>query len=235
MITSQLTAFIFARGGSKGIPNKNLKLLNGKPLIYYSISQALRSKYIQSVVVSTDSIEIAEVAKSYGALVPFMRPDVLATDTAAEWKAWQHAINTYREIYSSDLKLFISVPCTSPLRLSEDLDLCIEQYFKDSVDIVLTGTKSKKNPYFNIFKKDASGYFSKVISSQVTRRQDAPTVYDLTTVCYVGNPSYILTHDSFDQARIGLVEIPYPRSIDIDDITEFNLCEFYMKESMVER
>lgn len=226
------TAFIFARGGSKGVPNKNIKLLQGKPLIAYSIEKALSSEYINKIIVSTDCAVIAETAKRHGALVPFMRPADLAEDITPEWHAWRHAIECYNQSNIKPLDLLISVPCTSPLRSSEDLDRCIEEYFKTSPDAVITGTESQRNPYFNMVKKASDGSVKKIFNDHnITRRQDAPKVYDMTTVCYVVNANYILRHDNFDRAQLRLIEIPYPRCLDIDTLDDFELAEYYINKS----
>ena len=114
-----ITGFIFARGGSKGVPRKNVRSLCGKPLIAHAIDAALGSRFIQRVVVSTDDPEIADVARRYGADVPFLRPAELATDTAAEWLCWRHAIQFVNaEAGRLPLDLFVSVPATAPLRAS---------------------------------------------------------------------------------------------------------------------
>lgn len=231
-IPDNLAAFIFARGGSKGVPNKNIKLLNGKPLISYSIEQALSSEYINKVIVSTDSVEIASIAKEYGAAVPFIRPEELATDTSPEWQAWRHAIERYNQSNNEPLDLLISVPCTSPLRDSKDIDCCIEEYFITSPDAVITGTESQRNPYFNMVKKVSDGSVEKILNDHnITRRQDAPKVYDMTTVCYVVSANYILKHDSFNQAQQRLIEVPYPRCLDIDTTDDFELAEYYINKS----
>ena len=115
-------AFIFARGGSKGIPGKNKFMLNKKPLIAYSIEVALQCPSISDVLVSTDDKEIAQIAKKYGANVPFIRPSKLATDDSNELDSWKHAINEYEKIYKNKIDLFISLPATSPLRSVDDLN-----------------------------------------------------------------------------------------------------------------
>jgi CMP-N-acetylneuraminic acid synthetase len=119
-MAKSVVAAIFARGGSKGVPRKNLRLINGSPLIAYAIRTALGVRAVSRVVVSTDDLEIAEVARSHGAEVPFMRPAELATDEASEWHAWQHAIKTL-EAASGQFDLFVSIPTVCPLRTSEDV------------------------------------------------------------------------------------------------------------------
>ena len=115
------TAFIFARGNSKGLVKKNIKPFNGKPLISYAIEIALESKLYDHVIVSTDSEEIAEISEAFGAEIPFMRPKELALDDSPELLSWKHAINSFEQEFGYKLKGFSSIPCTSPLRKEADL------------------------------------------------------------------------------------------------------------------
>ena len=177
-------AFIFARGGSKGLAGKNIKLIAGKPLIAHSVELALTNDSIDQVFVSTDSVEIANIAKQYGAQVPFIRPKHLATDDAPEWLAWQHAVSFVRE-NMGDFSRFISLPTTAPCRSHEDVSGAIEK-LEDHIDVVVTATKSHHHPCFNMLKSDENGY-SKFIDSEVgvSRRQDVAQALNMTTVAYV--------------------------------------------------
>ena len=121
---------IFARGGSKGVPRKNVRPLAGRPLIAYAIETALASRWIGRVVVSTDDAEIAAIARQYGAEVPFMRPAELARDDSPEWLAWQHAIRSLGE-----MDALVSVPPTSPLRTVDDVDGCIQVLLESDADV----------------------------------------------------------------------------------------------------
>ena len=117
----KIIAFIFARGGSKGLPNKNIKILNGKPLIAWSIEHAKKINRIDRVIVSTDSEEIAKIAREFGAEVPFMRPLELATDESPEWLSWQHGLKHLKSIDGCLPDLMLSIPATAPLRNVEGL------------------------------------------------------------------------------------------------------------------
>jgi CMP-N-acetylneuraminic acid synthetase len=147
------TAFIFARGGSKGLPGKNIRLLGGKPLIAWSIEHALAVKRIDRVIVSTDSEEIAAVARAYGAEVPFIRPEELARDDSPEWFAWRHALNYLKHGDGIMPAVMVSVPATAPLRSSCDIENCLDEFEKGEVDIVITVTDSHRSPYFNMVKE----------------------------------------------------------------------------------
>jgi N-acylneuraminate cytidylyltransferase len=230
-MSSECVVVLFARGGSKGIPGKNVKLLNGKPLIAYSIEVAKKSKLIDRVFISTDDDEIATVAKKYGAEVTFMRPAELATDTAPEILAWKHAINILRD-QGNSIKTFVTLPATSPFRSVQDVDNCILDFQKGNVDLVITGTDSERSPYFNMVKKDEQGYVTRVIEPEtpIHRRQDAPPVFDMTTVAYVANPDFILKTDNILSGKTRLVTIPKNRALDIDTEFDFKLAEFFIKE-----
>ncbi|WP_211252292.1 acylneuraminate cytidylyltransferase family protein [Marinobacterium jannaschii] len=223
-------AFIFARGGSKGVPRKNIRKLGGIPLIGHSIQTALKTPAIDAVVVSTDDEEIAQVARESGALVPFMRPDCLATDTASEYDAWKHAIESYQSVYNTDIDLFVSLPPTSPLRAVVDVEACIERYQSSDCDMVVTVTEASRSPYFNMLCEDAEG-FSRLVclaadGRRYSRRQDVPEVFDMTTVAYVSSPSFILNSASIFDGKVKQVVVPDERAVDIDTLLDFEFAEY---------
>jgi len=224
-------AFIFARGGSKGLPGKNIRSFGGKPLIAWSIECALSVKTIQRVIVSTDSVEIAGIAKEYGAEVPFSRPAELATDKSAEWLSWQHALN-YLKLSSGELPdAMISLPTTSPLRTVHDVENCLDEFSRGGCEVLITVTEASRNPYFNMVKDNDDGTVSLVAeSSLVTRRQDAPVVYDMATVCYVSNPRFVLSNKSMFDGRVKAFKVPRERAIDIDSLLDFQLAEFLFNQ-----
>lgn len=222
-----VTAFIFARGGSKGLPGKNIRPLGGKPLIAWSIEQALAVKRIDRVIVSTDSEEIAVVARAYGAEVPFLRPPELARDDSPEWLAWRHALNYLKENDGVMPTVMVSVPATAPLRSPIDIDNCLDEYEKGNVDIVITVTDANRSPYFNMVKTNADGTVGLVIPPQstITRRQDAPVVYDMATVCYVASSVFVMTHDGTFEGRVKAVHVSAESAIDIDTLLDFQITE----------
>ena len=220
-------AFIFARGGSKGLPGKNIRLLGGKPLIAWSIEHALAIKRIERVIVSTDSEEIAAVARDYGAEVPFIRPAELARDDSPEWLAWRHALNYLCETTGALPEVMVSVPATAPLRLALDIENCLDEYEKGDADMVITVTDAHRSHYFNMVKTNADGTVDLVMSSQhaIARRQDVPVVYDMTTVCFVANPAFVMTHNASFEGRVRAVHVPAERAIDIDTLLDFRIAE----------
>ena len=227
---SSVVAFIFARGGSKGLPRKNILPIAGIPLLGHSIKSAQSVPQVSQVFVSTDSEEIALIAEQFNATV-ITRPPELATDQASEWLAWQHAIRHVNANYGT-FDCFLSLPATAPLRSSKDIQLCLDG-LKPGVDVVLTMTPSNRSPWFNMVSSDDDGYLNLVNSGeahQVKRRQDAPQCFDLTTVAYAVRPDFILSSNSFWDGAVVGVEIPPERAIDIDTPLDFAIARFLMEE-----
>jgi N-acylneuraminate cytidylyltransferase len=223
--------FVFARGGSKGVPRKNLRLLAGKPLLAHAIEAALGGRYIRRVVVSTDDAEIAAVARQYGAEVPFLRPPDLSTDTAAEWLAWQHAIRAVsRDGCRPDFDVFVSVPATSPLRAPEDVDACIELLVASGADTVITVTEARHNPYFNmvVLDGDQRPRIAMQPPKTICRRQDAPAVYEITTVAYAARPAFVLAATQEWDGDVRAVVVPPERALDIDTELDLAFAEFLL-------
>lgn len=227
-----VVAGIFARGGSKGVSRKNVRLLAGKPLIAHAIEVAQASSLIDRVFVSTEDAEIADVARRYGAEVPFVRPAALAGDASPEWAAWQHAIRTLQPAGVAPWAAFVSVPTTSPMRAVEDIDNCIRRLFDSGADIAITVRPAERSPYFNMVTVDADGLARLVIPPDraMARRQDAPRVFDITTVAYAARPEFILSAGSIFDGRVAAVTVPVERSLDID--TEF---DFAVAEALMQR
>lgn len=237
-VRPHVVAFIFARGGSKGVPRKNLKTLGGKPLIAWAIETARSSSLVDRVVVSTDDLEISEVARSWGAEVPFQRPEELARDDAPEWGAWQHAL---KEVESApgarQIDVFLSVPPTAPLRSVQDIDACIDLVQKGSgselpTDIAITVTEARRNPYFNIVCLEEDGSARVVLETpgEISRRQDAPIVYDMTTVAYAARPEFVRRASGIFDGRVGVVQVPRIRAIDIDTELDFRIAEAILRD-----
>lgn len=216
-------AFVFARGGSKGLPGKNIKRLGGVPLLVHSIQLARLVEGVAQVFVSTDCDQIAAVAEEHGACV-IKRPSELATDTASEWMAWQHAIR-YVQNQGHDFDVFLSLPTTSPLRAVEDVEACLNALDSDA-DMVITVTPSSRSPYFNMVTRTEDGISCVVLgAAEFKRRQDVPTVFDITTVAYVATPAFILNNSSLFDGKVKSVIVPKNRAVDIDDEVDFRLAE----------
>ncbi len=232
-------AFIFARGGSKGVPRKNIRMLAGKPMIAYAIEVAQKSNLIDRIIVSTDDNEIVNIANEFGAETPFMRPKSLAQDESSEWMAWQHAIREMQEISefkSSDI--FVSLPPTSPLRNVEDINSCIDYYnMETEVDIVITVRDASRHPAFNMVTLDESQNASLLmpLKSEIHRRQDAPKAYDITTVACVTSPDFILKSKNIFDGKVKAIVIPEERAIDIDTVFEFEFANCLLKKAKIQK
>lgn len=226
-----IVALICARGGSKGVPGKNIRPLAGRPLIAWAIGQARAVKRIDRIIVSTDSEAIAAAARAAGAEVPFMRPAELAQDSSPEWLVWRHALTYLKETDGAYPDKLIAVPATAPLRAVSDLDRCLDEFDKGCADIIITVTDAHRNPYFNMIEvlPDGTAAIVMPLDKSVIRRQDAPTVYDVTTVAYVVRPDFVMKHNGPFDGRVGYVHVPVERALDIDTPFDFKIAEFLIQ------
>lgn len=225
-------AFIFARGGSKGLPGKNIKPLNGKPLLYYSIETAKKVAQISDIFVSTDCAEIAAVATKNGVKV-INRPAELATDTSPEWLSWRHAIEYVSEHFGP-FQLFVSLPATSPLRNKQDVQSALDKLGSSAADICISVTPANRSPYFNMVRLQADGSVEIVIKPEctVSRRQDAPAVFDITTVVYAATVPFIQQKNSIFAGKVVATVVPKIRAVDIDDIYDFMFAEAVLQSEL---
>ena len=225
-------ALICAREGSKGLPGKNIKLLGGIPLIGWSINVAKELDNVSRIIVSTDSTEIAQIAKSFGAEVPFVRPSHLAQDESPEWLVWRHAINYIEENDGEVVDALVVLPVTAPLRSIDDINACINKFENSKVDSVITVSEASRSPYFNMIVNDENGYASLVIQpkNQITRRQDAPKVYDMTTVAYVVKVDFLKKYDGIFEGEVKSVITPQERAMDIDTLLDFKVIESFLNQ-----
>ncbi len=221
-------ALICARGGSKGLPGKNIRQLAGRPLIAWAIAIARGVERVSRVIVSTDSDEIAKVALHAGAEVPFKRPPELAMDTSSEWQVWQHALAYLRETDGAYPDALLVVPATAPLRAVEDVDRCLDAFYGGDADVVITVTDPHRNPYFNMVTCAPDGRARLVIppDGTVARRQDAPSIFDMTTVAYVAAPEFVMASRGLFDGRVRSVHVPLERALDVDTFLDFQIAEW---------
>lgn len=216
-----------ARGGSKGVPGKNIRPLGGIPLIEYSIRDALAvAESAEDVVVSTDSSEIADISRKAGASVPFMRPEELATDTAASRDVMIHALDFLKYSGTKYDSLVLLQP-TSPFRNPEDIRKGLRLFEEQRPDMVVSVKQASTNPYYNAYECDADGLLR--ISKgdgMITRRQDAPPVWEFDGSIYIIDPSSLRKFPS-----LGRMEriLPLPNSVnhnvDIDTELDFIIAD----------
>ncbi|OGE30443.1 hypothetical protein A3C59_00460 [Candidatus Daviesbacteria bacterium RIFCSPHIGHO2_02_FULL_36_13] len=233
---NNLLLTICARGGSKGVKGKNIKDLAGKPLIYYTIKQAKEWGKAQHIVVSTDSKEIATIAKEFGAEVPFLRPGELATDTAGKVGVIRHALKFCEDIYKKKFDAVMDLDTTSPLRKVEDLEKAFNLFLSKKPKTLFSVVKAHRNPYFNMVEEDSEGkaQYSKS-SGGFSRRQDAPKVYDMNASIYIYDREYLLDENNnkpvSDNSIIYLMD--EISRIDIDSEMDFKFIEFLVKENII--
>jgi N-acylneuraminate cytidylyltransferase len=229
-----IVGMIFARGGSKGVPRKNIRLLAGKPLIAYAIEAARNVRLIERIVVSTEDPEIAQIGRQWGAEVPFLRPAELAADDSPEWLAWQHAIRALEELSPTRrLDVLVCVPTTSPLRAPEDVEACIRVLLEGSADLVITVTPARRSPYFNmvVIEEGYARLVNRPPAGHVFRRQDAPAVFDITTVAYAARRDYVLQASSPLEGTVKAVIVPESRALDIDSELDLKFAEFLLGQA----
>jgi len=223
-----------ARGGSKGIPHKNIKSLNGKPLICYSIDVARQYTTDENICVTTDDTEIIAVVEDYGLKVPFVRPAELATDTASSNDVLVHALNFY-ENQGRQVDIIILLQPTSPFRKVSFIKEAVELYNAD-LDMVVSVKESASNPYYNCFEENKDGFLSisKPSAHPLTRRQDAPKVWEYNGSIYVINP--VSLKDKGMQHFTFVKKYPMPElySVDIDNPFDWKITELLLKEKMIE-
>jgi N-acylneuraminate cytidylyltransferase/CMP-N,N'-diacetyllegionaminic acid synthase len=222
---------ICARGGSKGVPDKNIREVGSKPLIAHTIEHALDWDRQSDVIVSTDSDRIAAVARMHGAAVPFIRPDELATDTAAKLPVIKHAVTECEREFDSTYDYVVDLDATAPLRTVEDIENCFETVINTDAHNAYTVTEADKNPYFNMVEVDDDGYasLSKTTDTAITRRQDTPTVYEMNASIYVFERDFLMETGSVHGDRTRIAEMPPERSIDIDRPIDLAFVEFLLE------
>lgn len=222
---------ICARGGSKGVRNKNIRDLLGKPLIAYSIEQAERTKLFDIIAVSSDSKEILNVAGQYGVQELVKRPSHIATDEAPKLPAIQHCVQTVEQNVSIQFDTIVDLDATSPLRYIEDIVGAVELLEKRNANIVLTGTPSRRSPYFNMVEEsEDSVHLVLPPASLYARRQDTPPTYDLNASVYVWKRDWLFTSQTLFGKGSQLFVMPPERSIDIDSELDFTVVECLMKQ-----
>lgn len=230
---------IAARGGSQGVPRKNIRSLLGKPVLVWAIENAFGAPEIERVVVSTDSPEIAEIARAAGADVPFIRPVELSRFDTGKFQVWQHALVACEQHYESNYELFVDIDCTNPLLESVDISNSIARFraLRSTgvpVDAVFTIATARHNPYFNLVERSTTGALkmSKTTGENVLARQKAPPVYEHVAGVYVLDPAYLRRAQHLLDGHAEGYEVPPEKSVDIDTEIDFALVEVLLKKRM---
>ena len=228
---------IAARGGSKGVVGKNVRFLAGKSLIAYSIEQMNRWGKYKKFIVSTDSQEIAEVSRKWGAEVPFMRPPELAGDDTGKLKVLRHAFLEAEKYYGMRFDILVDLDATSPVRTVKDIENMLDVFKKKKADCVFSVVKARKNPYFNMIEEndDGTARVCKKASLNIGTRQTAPTVYEMNASIYIYSREYLLDEKINNpySGRSFAYQMQEESSTDIDTERDFDFIEYLVKTGKV--
>lgn len=226
---------ICARGGSKGIKGKNIRGLAGKPLIAYTLQQAKQWDRGKHIIVSTDSEDIAKVAKQFGAEVPFMRPLELATDTTGKVSAIKHALVSCEQIFKEKYDAVMDLDVTSPIRTIQDLEKAYQLFLEKKPKTLFSVVPAHRNPYFNMVEEVEDDRVNLCKKGDFIRRQDAPKVYDMNAAIYIYDREFLM--DGNNENVVSDNSIIYKMRdesrIDIDSELDFKFIEFLIKENII--
>lgn len=228
---------IAARGGSKGVKDKNIRELCGLPLITHTILQAKKWGKADKIICSTDSGKIAQIAKEYGAEIPFMRPAELATDICGKLEVLRHALMTVESQSGEKFSIIVDLDPTAPVRKIDDIENCLQLFLEKRPKALFSVTRCRKNPYFNMIEIGPRGYavMSKKTDFVIKRRQDAPQVYDVNASIYVYERGYLLDNNSdttlSDRTLVYVMD--KFSAFDIDSESDFQFIEFLVTKGLV--
>jgi CMP-N,N'-diacetyllegionaminic acid synthase len=224
---------VCARGNSKGVKNKNIRDLAGKPLIAYTLEQARRSNLFEHVVVSSDSVQIQEISKKFGGEVFFTRDAELSTDTAGKLPVVQDALRRSEVFYKKTFDYIVDLDATSPLRNVEDITSAMHQFLDKDYDNLITAMPARRSPYFNLIETDEKGRvrLSKKLDKPIVRRQDSPKCFDMNASIYIWKRSALINNTTIFLEKTGLYVMPEERSVDIDNEIDFKFVEFIITHS----
>tara|TARA_Y100000590_G_scaffold451502_1_gene592987 strand:- start:1456 stop:2163 length:708 start_codon:yes stop_codon:yes gene_type:complete len=220
-----------ARGGSKGVKNKNIKKIDGKPLIQLTFEQAKEIPEIDQIVLSTDSESIKEQCSSFGLQSWFLRPSHLASDSAGKISVIRHALTESEKHFGYAFDRIMDLDITSPLRSIQDIKECLNLFESSNSEILITGCKARRNPYFNMVKVEKN-IPSLVVNSEFPpkSRQEAPSLFDMNASIYLWRRDTLLKQDSLFTDKTIFYEMPEERSIDIDSPLDFRVVEMLINE-----
>ncbi|MEI7676507.1 MAG: acylneuraminate cytidylyltransferase family protein [Bacteroidales bacterium] len=228
-MTKKTLFLIPARGGSKGIPYKNIKPLHGKPLILYSVEVARQLTGDKDICVTTDDDAIINVVEETGLKVPFKRPDELATDTSGSYEVILHALDYYNQ-KGTEYEVVVLLQPTSPFRTAQHVKEAISLY-DDSVDMVVSVNESAANPYYSLFEENENGFLDKSKKGNYTRRQDCPKVYEYNGAIYVMNVKSLREKPLSAFTKNKKYEMSRELSIDLDTPLDWEFAEFLSKKN----
>lgn len=221
---------ICARSGSKGVPDKNIRLIAGRPLLAHSIQQALDANIFEAVAFSSDSGRYLEIARAAGANILVRRPAELASDAAGKLPAIRHCAEEAEARLGHPADIIVDLDCTSPLRLPDDIRACVDLLLATGAGNLITGTPARHSPYFNLVERMPDGRIalSKSPPTPLLRRQDAPPCYDMNASVYVWRRDALMERDGIFHSDTVLYVMPAERSVDIDSELDWDVVEMLL-------
>ncbi len=237
MLKEKILLTVCARGGSKGVANKNIRLLCGEPLIAHTIKQAKSWGRADKIICSTDSRKIAQIAEDSGATVAFMRPTHLATDKTGKLAVLKHALKAMEKIDKTKYPILVDLDVSAPLRHIEDVEGAYQLFLQKKAHSVVSVTKARRNPYFNMLELKPTGLavLVKQSSKAFLRRQDVPPIYDMNASIYVYARDFLLNPKTKTclSKKTFVWEMPESSAFDIDSEFDFQLIEFLVSKGNV--
>ncbi len=229
----KILAVIPARGGSKGLPKKNIKVLGNKPLITWSIKAAKASRLVHKTMVTSDDETIISISKAAGAEIPFVRPDHLASDTASSKDVLIHTIDHYKS-QGEQYDYIVLLQPTSPFRKADDIDKAIELAKSTNADMVVSVKETASNPYYVLFEENEKGHLENSKKGHFTRRQDCPTVYEYNGSIYVIKVSALYRENSLTFEKTVKYIMDDFHSVDIDTQIDFDFAELLLNKGVID-
>ena len=232
MVKKSILCTICTRKGSKGLKNKNLLKLLGKPIIHYTVDQAKKIKSFTKIVISSNSNKILDISKKK-VDYQIKRPEILSDDLSSKVDAIKHALLMSEKKFKITFDTVIDLDVTSPLRSIGDIHKALDTFFKKKPGNLVSGYEARRNPYFNqvMYKK---GYLDLVCKSKkkIVRRQGAPKIYDLNASIYIWDRKNLLSSKKLINKKTIFFQMPYSRSIDIDDKLDFIMVKHILKNNL---
>jgi CMP-N,N'-diacetyllegionaminic acid synthase len=231
LTSPKILCTICARAGSKGVKNKNIRDLQGKPLVAHTLEQALQAEITDCIAVSSDSPKVLEIAQQYQIPYPIARPEELATDTADKLAAIRHAVEEVERLRGSPFDLILDLDPTSPLREVQDIKAALNLFLQSDAENLITAAPARHSPYFNMVENNEAGYavLSKPQATRVVRRQESPACYDMNASIYIWTRSCLFEKRRVFCERTVLYVMPEERSKDIDSELDFEIVNLLLQ------
>lgn len=226
---------ICARGGSKGVPNKNIRIVAGKPLLAHTVEQARETGLFEHIAFSSDNQEYLKAAQNAGASILVERPPELASDNSGKISAIRHCVISAEKVLGHKVDIVVDLDCTSPLRLSSDIVGSVSLLRERGIGNVITGAPARRSPYFNLVERTSDGRIdlAKRPKTPFLRRQDTPSCYDMNASIYVWRREVLMDNEGLFHADTDIYVMPDERSVDIDSELDFEIVSMLLQRRSV--